>query len=49
MDAGSGHGERDITRTGGQPADQLARLLDRAENGEQAAMHLAGVHAALMH
>jgi hypothetical protein len=41
--------ETDVERVGGRPAEQLARLLGRAENGEQAARHLAEVHSALMH
>jgi hypothetical protein len=39
----------DVARSGGRPADRLADLLDRAENGEQAAPHLAEVRSALMH
>jgi Family of unknown function (DUF6227) len=39
----------DVVREGGRPAEQLARLLDRAANGERAAPHLAGVRDALMH
>jgi hypothetical protein len=41
--------EADIVRTGGRPDEQLAWLLERAENGEQAALHLAGVRSAMMH
>ncbi|WP_328471994.1 DUF6227 family protein [Streptomyces sp. NBC_00448] len=41
--------ETDIERVGGRPTEQLARLLARAENGAQAARHLAEVHSALMH
>ncbi|MFG1806722.1 DUF6227 family protein [Streptomyces sp. NPDC049040] len=36
-------------RSGGPPADQLARLLDRADNGAAAARELAAVRSALMH
>lgn len=39
----------EVVRSGGRPAEQLAGLLDRAENGEQAVRHLAGVRSALMH
>src|SRR4051794_31496591 len=39
----------EVARSGGRPADQLAGLMDRAENGEQAARHLAEVRSALMH
>ncbi|WP_225846640.1 DUF6227 family protein [Streptomyces sp. HPF1205] len=39
----------EVVRSGGRPADQLAGLLDRAENGERAARHLAEVRSALMH
>jgi hypothetical protein len=39
----------EIVRSGGRPAEQLAGLLERAENGEQAAQHLKGVRSALMH
>lgn len=41
--------ESDIVRTGGRPEDQLARLLDRAENSERTAPYLAGARTALMH
>ncbi|SEG77336.1 hypothetical protein SAMN05216223_110209 [Actinacidiphila yanglinensis] len=41
--------EPDIERAGGRPAEQLARLLGRAENGAHAARHLAEVRSALMH
>lgn len=39
----------DVVRSGGRPAEQVAGLLDRAENGDQAARHLAEVGSALMH
>lgn len=42
-------GNTDVVRAGGQPAEQLAALLLRAENGDQAAPRLAGVGSALMH
>lgn len=42
-------GNTDVERAGGQPAEQLAALLLRAENGDQAAPLLAGVGSALMH
>ncbi len=41
--------DTDVVRAGGRPADQLAALLLRAENGDRAAPHLTGVGAALMH
>lgn len=43
--------ETEIVRSGGRPADQLARLLARADNGEQAArqLDLAETRSALMH
>jgi hypothetical protein len=39
----------DAVRAGGGPAQELAALLARAENGEQAAPLLADARAALMH
>lgn len=39
----------EVLREGGRPAEQLARLLNRAENGESAAPHLSWVGTALMH
>ncbi|WP_329139520.1 DUF6227 family protein [Streptomyces sp. NBC_01476] len=39
----------DVVRSGGRPAEQLAALLARAENGARAAAELAGVRFALMH
>ena len=49
MDTGSARGGGAVARNGGRPGDQLARLLDRAENGPAAAAELAGVETALMH
>ncbi|WP_051951795.1 DUF6227 family protein [Actinacidiphila yeochonensis] len=49
MDAEPVRGEQGIARSGGLPADQLAALLDRAENGEAAAVELAEVRSALLH
>ncbi|HEY5834594.1 DUF6227 family protein [Streptomyces sp.] len=39
----------EVVRSGGRPAEQLAGLLERAENREQAARYLAEVRSALMH
>jgi Family of unknown function (DUF6227) len=39
----------EIARSGGRPHEQLAALLDRAENGGRAAAHLAEARSALMH
>ncbi|WP_435136577.1 DUF6227 family protein [Actinacidiphila sp. bgisy144] len=50
MDAGPARAvEPDVVRSGGRPAEQLARLLGRARNGAQAARQLAEVRGALMH
>lgn len=48
MDAESARAA-EVVRSGGRPTDQLAGLLERAENGEQAARYLAEVRSALMH
>lgn len=39
----------DVVRSGGQPAEQLAALLARAEDGERLTGELDGVRFALMH